>query len=288
MKTPTFSFIIPHKNTPDLLQKCLDSIPHRKDVEIIVVDDNSDPTKVDFEHFPGLNDACVKVIFDKDGGGCSHATNIALNNATGKWIVRGDADDFFEPDIVKAMDEYADSNYDIIFFKASSINLLNNSPAERGDTNNNFVDEAIKTGDFTHLFCNSCPWAKFYKRAFIETHNLRFHEVKWSTEVLFQAQYALLAKSYCASPLVIYCVTSMPGTMISNNSLECRIVRFEEDSAAIKLYRKRFKDLEFVSYWHFRTWFNIYKTNKWAAIKKLPQALNSAGFLFVKQVIRAL
>ena len=117
MKTPTFSFIIPHKNTPDLLQKCLDSIPHRKDVEIIVVDDNSDPTKVDFEHFPGLNDACVKVIFDKDGGGCSHATNIALNNATGKWIVRGDADDFFEPDIVKAMDEYADSNYDIIFLR---------------------------------------------------------------------------------------------------------------------------------------------------------------------------
>lgn len=288
MKTPTFSFIIPHKNTIDLLQKCLDSIPRRNDVEIIVVDDNSDPEKVDFEHFPGLNDASVKVIFDKVGGGCSHATNIALNNATGKWIVRGDADDFFETDIVKAMDEYADSDYEIIFFKMSSITLPDNSHGDRGDLNNEFIDEAIATGDYTHIFCKSSPCAKFYKREFIEKHKLRFHEVRWSTEVLFLAQYAFLAKSYCASPLVIYCATTMPGTMISNTSLECRIVRFEEDSAAIKLYRKRFKDLEFASYWHFRTWFNIYKINKWAAIKKLPQALNSAGFLFVKQVLRAL
>ena len=44
-----FSFIIPHKNTPDLLQKCLDSIPRRDDVQIIVVDDNSDADKVDFD-----------------------------------------------------------------------------------------------------------------------------------------------------------------------------------------------------------------------------------------------
>lgn len=288
MTAPDFSFIIPHKNTPDLLRKCLDSIPRRNDVEIIVVDDNSDPDKVDFEHFPGLDDPYVRIIFDKVGGGCAHATNIALDNASGKWIVRGDADDFFEPDIVRAMDEYADSDFDIIFFKTSSINLADGSKAGRDGVNNEFIDEAIGSGDFTHLFCNSCPWAKFYKRAFIEEHKLRFHNVRWSTEVLFQAQYSVKAKTYFASPLVIYCVTASPGTMITNTSLECRIVRFEEDSAAIKLYRKRFENLEFVSYWHFRTWFNIYKTSKWAAIKKLPQALNSAGFLFIKQVFRAL
>ena len=36
-----YSIIIPHKNIPNLLQRCLDSIPNREDVQIIVVDDNS-------------------------------------------------------------------------------------------------------------------------------------------------------------------------------------------------------------------------------------------------------
>ena len=52
--TPIYSIIIPHKDIPDLLQRCLDSIPVRDDVEVIVVDDNSNTQKVDFGHFPGL------------------------------------------------------------------------------------------------------------------------------------------------------------------------------------------------------------------------------------------
>jgi len=37
-----YSIIIPHKNIPHLLVRCLDSIPQREDVQIIVADDNSD------------------------------------------------------------------------------------------------------------------------------------------------------------------------------------------------------------------------------------------------------
>ena len=46
-----YSIIIPHKNIPNLLQRCLDSIPNREDVQIIVVDDNSDPNIVDLISF---------------------------------------------------------------------------------------------------------------------------------------------------------------------------------------------------------------------------------------------
>ena len=37
----TYTIIIPHKNIPLLLQRCLDSVPLRNDVQIIVVDDGS-------------------------------------------------------------------------------------------------------------------------------------------------------------------------------------------------------------------------------------------------------
>ena len=50
-----YSIIIPHKNIPALLQRCLDSIPSREDIQIIVVDDNSSSTEVNFTKFPGNN-----------------------------------------------------------------------------------------------------------------------------------------------------------------------------------------------------------------------------------------
>ena len=49
-----YSIIIPHKNIPQLLQRCLDSIPFRGDVQVIVVDDNSDSSIVNFENFQGI------------------------------------------------------------------------------------------------------------------------------------------------------------------------------------------------------------------------------------------
>lgn len=40
--TPRYSIIIPHHNIPDLLQRCLSSIPQRNDLQVIVIDDKSD------------------------------------------------------------------------------------------------------------------------------------------------------------------------------------------------------------------------------------------------------
>ena len=41
-----YSIIIPHKNSAGLLQRCLDSIPQRDDIQIIIIDDNSLNIKV--------------------------------------------------------------------------------------------------------------------------------------------------------------------------------------------------------------------------------------------------
>ena len=38
---PVFSVIIPHYGIPELLRRCLASIPDRADLEVIVVDDCS-------------------------------------------------------------------------------------------------------------------------------------------------------------------------------------------------------------------------------------------------------
>ena len=62
-----YSIIIPHKNTPRLLERCLYSIPTWDEIQIIIIDDNSNSESVDFSHFPGNGRKNTEVLFTKEG-----------------------------------------------------------------------------------------------------------------------------------------------------------------------------------------------------------------------------
>ena len=80
----TYSFIIPHHNTPELLQRLVDSIPQREDIEIIVVDDNSDDDKK-----ANVIRSDVQIIFinKEHTKGAGKARNIGMDVAIGKWLL---------------------------------------------------------------------------------------------------------------------------------------------------------------------------------------------------------
>ena len=113
-----YAIIIPHKNCPDLLQRALDSIPEKDDIQVIIVDDNSDATKVDFENFPGLGRKNTIVVFDKSGKGAGRARNIGLSKIENntKWILFLDADDFFSYRIEEILEKYKKQIYIIKYF----------------------------------------------------------------------------------------------------------------------------------------------------------------------------
>ena len=105
-----FSFIIPHRNAPFLLARCIDSIPVREDVEIIVVDDNSTP-----EVLHQLKDiekrySHIAFIVTTLSKGAGYARNVGIELAKGKWLLFIDADDFFYPCINGILDKYILSN----------------------------------------------------------------------------------------------------------------------------------------------------------------------------------
>lgn len=91
MKTEIiYSIVIPHRNTPDLLQRLIDSIPMREDIEIIVVDDNSDKDKK-----AAISRSDVRTIYiDKEHSrGAGRARNVGMDAAKGKWLLFADADE---------------------------------------------------------------------------------------------------------------------------------------------------------------------------------------------------
>lgn len=283
-----YSFIIPHKNTPDLLQKCLDSIPRRDDVQIIVVDDNSAEEKVDFSSFPGLDDPTVEVYLTKEGKGAGYARNVGLKHAVGKWLVFADADDFFTEKINLLLDNNTGSDSDVVFFKNISIRIPAGDNSARGDELNRRVDYALQTGDFTLPVLYSCPWQKLIKRDLVLNNGITFNEVRWGNDVVFMGRIAAYAKTFSAVDIVGYGITESDNSIIKDPSLLSRIVRFEQESENVRILKKtQYRDEPSIYFWHFRTWFDVWKMSKSKAIRLFPIAIKSSGLRFVKEIIKA-
>lgn len=178
-----FSFIIPHKNAPDLLQRCLDSIPQREDVEIIVVDDNSEQDKR-----PQISRKGVVVLFNKDNLGAGHARNIGLVEAKGKWVLFADCDDYYEKETFDVLYEYADSQYDIIFFD-SYVRFNTSMNNQENSLYCKYLKDYKETGAISAKanlkHCLNAPWNKMYRRDFIIENQLKFEEIPIGNDAYF-------------------------------------------------------------------------------------------------------
>jgi glycosyltransferase involved in cell wall biosynthesis len=225
----TFSIIIPHKNSPDLLQRCLNSIPRREDIQIIIVDDNSDESKIDFSKFPGLKDKYVEVYLTKAGKGAGYARNVGLEHAKGKWLLFADADDFFTENAFEYLFAEVDSPHEIIYFRVTSCYSDTLEPADRGDKVNLLIDNFINKRKDSEGFIRykwQMLWGKMIKTEFIRERNIRFDEVPVSNDAMF----SLLAGYYASSIDVInhsiYCATVTKGSLTNIMTAEIMMIRY--------------------------------------------------------------
>lgn len=73
-----YSIIIPHYNIPDLLRRSLVSIPHREDVQIIVVDDHSSEQVLTELRVIEKDLPYVQFVYSEENKGGGHARNVGL------------------------------------------------------------------------------------------------------------------------------------------------------------------------------------------------------------------
>ena len=203
-----YSFIIPHKNTPELLRRCLVSIPCREDIQVIVIDDNSDPVKVDFEHFPGSDIENVQIIFSKEGKGAGAARNKGLQRAVGKWLLFADADDFFNSCFIETLDSYIDSDADIIYFSVNSVYSDTLEPGFRDREIVQMIDDAIKTKNFDRLrYKHLGPVGKMVRNEFVNKNHLKFDETLANNDAMFSVKCGYYAEKLLVDSAKIYCIT---------------------------------------------------------------------------------
>lgn len=211
-----YSIIIPHKNIPKLLQRCLDSIPERDDVQVIIVDDNSDSAIVDFEHFPGLQRKNTIVVFDKSSKGAGHARNIGIEHSNSKWLIFADADDFFNYCIDECLDKYKDASEDVIYFFANSLDSVTYVNNNRGGAVNNQLKRYMsdnENNEWLVRYESGVPWAKFFKSNVIEKNHIKFDETRIHNDNTFSYLAGYFAERVKGVGIAIYCVTYRDGSI---------------------------------------------------------------------------
>ena len=231
MNTPTFSIIIPHKNSQDDLRRCLRSIPNIDDIQVIVVDDGSDI--IDENSFPGIERKFTQVIFNHDGLGAGHARNVALKEAKGEWLLFSDADDYFVDNMYElASKSVSDTKADIIYFTL----IINREGGGRGGyvPVQNRCAEHLEDGsvDIEYDLRYRCtqPWDKLIRHSLVKEHRITFQETSVSNDYLFSVQAGYYAKEvkFVTEPLYVY--------VIRNNNSLWHITTYQSLETRIKVY----------------------------------------------------
>lgn len=213
----TYSFIIPHHNSPSLLNRCIESIPEREDIQIIVVDDNSDTNAK-----PQINRKDVEVLYigAHNTKGAGRARNEGLKLARGKWLLFADCDDYYKKGFIDTLDKHINDDIDVLFFNfeyrdGATGNLLEPLSFERYISQFDNKEQAIENIKFHH----NVPWTKMVSLELIKKYNILFEETPKGNDIWFSMQVGYYSTRIAVEPLPVYVYLKNEGSLINRKNI---------------------------------------------------------------------
>lgn len=189
------SVIIPIYNAEKYLDYCIESLLKQtyKNLEIILVENGSTDQSYDLCKYYEKKDARVHAFHLKEAG-VSHARNFGILQASGKYILFVDSDDYCEPDYCKEMLNTADV-YDNECMPVCAFQLVKGYQREVCDIKR-FGDarvQEVPNTDILKVFkrgiLNSL-WNKIYVRTVILDHNLKMRtDLTLGEDLIFNLDY---------------------------------------------------------------------------------------------------
>lgn len=229
MKRFNYSIIIPHYNIINLLSRCLNSIPDREDIQIIVVDDNSRIAEEDFFELNKFHLTECKFIFNKDSKGAGHARNLGLKEARGKWLLFADADDFFTEIAFDCFDKYIDANCQIVYFDTISRYSDSLQIAPRQLIYNALLSFATNSDTAKRellKFKHAIPCAKMLRTDVVFENNIKFDEVRYCNDTTFSMLTAIYSKNVFVDKSIVYTVTQRHGSLTTTMTKDAFYIRY--------------------------------------------------------------
>jgi glycosyltransferase involved in cell wall biosynthesis len=234
------SIVVPchQRNDQDerYLVDLLESIPDRKDVEVILVDDHS-PVPLQIKRRFKETHLSIVPSNERTAGA---ARNAGIDNALGEWIVFSDSDDLFPFDAINLMIKAADVTCDVIIGHLGAFNNYKTSP--RADTYNALLSLAKKDKRFLLRFYP--PYGKVIKSAFIKNNELKFSHTQVSNDVLFNQQLFFAKPRIGFVEETVYRIRDHPRSLTKQKTLSSVKLRIE----VLECYNRLLRENGFGAY----------------------------------------
>ncbi|MCT8987055.1 glycosyltransferase family 2 protein [Shewanella phaeophyticola] len=216
-----YTIVVPHYNNFQGLLNLISSIPQRSDIEIIIVDDSSEYRILNQlkNLMLGYNKLSMSLYLNDSGvKGAGSARNIGLKNATGKYLLFCDSDDYFVNNAFDIIDSKINrDDFDIYYFKPTSKCLISGEKSDRHIPYSKLIDDYLMGKNQNIRYKFYVPWSKVYLREYIIKNKFKFDQVIASNDVMFSLLSASKAR-VLASNETFYCVTRGVGTLTVNFS----------------------------------------------------------------------
>ena len=226
---PTVSVVIPVYNAEDYLGQCLDSVllQSLQDIEVICVDDGSTDGSLSILQMYAMFDERIKVI-QQENSGAAVARNHGLHEATGKYIIFLDADDFFEEQMLEKMVAKAEEDgSDLVICGYSVFDDSIKETVHSVEVKEKYLKQSpFKPKNFAkELFSIALdvPWNKLIRRDLVEEKNILFDEgIRCVDDNFFHCCVMAGAKQISSlKDCFVYYRVNLPGQQTSSRGKYC-------------------------------------------------------------------
>lgn len=214
--------VIPHRNVPELLEKCLQSVPKTPYIHVLVVD-NSDMDKNAQPVIEGFSCGFGGItLIEREPRGIGYIRNEALrylgeHHFSGK-LVFADADDYFTNEAKACFEQFEDADNDLVWFAVRGEDEHGNATSNADYINANMSIYEEKNDPGALRYSTGPVWGKFIGMGLVLRNNLSFQEIETCEDTLFSAQmgYYVQKPFVCVTPLYVY--VQREGSLVMNNS----------------------------------------------------------------------
>ena len=229
------SFIIPYYNNHPYLHECLDSISAHTSCkyEVIIIDDGS----ADLSDLKAITDPRAHIIYSGPRGGPSHARNIGIDQALGKYLMFVDSDDTLVSDpstVIDIASTVPDGTIADILVGTESKTPLNSALNKKSPFVGCLKSEP-RLGRLHYFF------AMLYRRTFIEQHQIRFDTAMQSGgDLVFLSKCLSTATNILLTNTPLYHYRRRPNSIthseLTFEKVQCRLKLIERMADHYKAY----------------------------------------------------
>lgn len=284
---PIISIIIPVYNVEHYIYKCLESIRSQtyKNIEIIIINDGSTDNSLSICQKFAQNDYRYILINQKNSG-ASHARNVGIELAQGKYICFVDADDWIEENYIEEIAKNIKSDIDIIFWGytidsplGSYVHNLSEGLFEGKASIDTIYQMKRK---YEYGFTVTCC----LKREIIIQNNIRFPEnISLHEDIVFINKYCRYVQRLYILDLTGYHYMKFSASSLSRrfiSSDEAFNIAYEVFNSSVQWHNQReqfyFELKNFINYLTLSV-INLYSS------KTLPKVSRGDRILRIKQVL---